>query len=140
MADVLDTLQISASGLTAQRLRMQTISENLANARTTRTEGGGPYQRKVPVFEARALSAFGDELDAASEVVVAEIRPDGRAPIRSYDPSHPDADAAGYVSLPDINVLQEMVDLMSASRSYEANASALEATRDMALRALEIGR
>jgi flagellar basal-body rod protein FlgC len=138
--DVLDTLQISASGLTAERTRMQTISENLANARTTRTQAGGPYQRKVPVFESQAIRPFADELDSASQVVVTAIQSDGRPAVRQFDPSHPDADAQGYVSLPDINVLQEMVDLMNASRSYEANASALETTRDMALRALEIGR
>lgn len=138
--DVLDTLQISASGLTAERTRMQTISENLANARTTRTQAGGPYQRKVPTFEAQALRPFADELDSASQVVVTGIQSDGRPPVRQFDPTHPDADAQGYVNVPDINVLQEMVDLMNASRSYDANASALETTRDMALRALEIGR
>ncbi|MDP2307113.1 MAG: flagellar basal body rod protein FlgC [Pseudomonadota bacterium] len=141
MADLLDTFQIAASGLSAERLRLQTIASNMANARTTRTEAGGPYQRQVPVFESREIDPFGSALDrAGSEVVVTDLRSDGRPPIRTYDPGHPDADPEGYVEYPDINVLQEMVDLMTTNRTYESNTSVVEATRDMARKALEIGR
>ncbi len=141
MSDILDTFNIAGSGLAAERLRMQTIATNMANARTTRTAEGGPYQRRVPVFEAKQVDPFGDELDrAASRVEVTEIKSDGKPPVRVYDPTHPDADATGYVEYPDINVLQEMVDLMTTSRTYEANANVVEATRDMAMRALDIGR
>lgn len=141
MSDLLDTFNVAASGLAAERLRLQTIATNMANAKTTRTAEGGPYQRKVPIFSAESIDPFGDALDqATSRVEVQGIQSDGKAPQRVYDPGHPDADAQGYVSYPDINVLQEMVDLMTTSRTYEANASVVEATRDMAMRALDIGR
>ncbi len=141
MADLIDTFNVAGSGLAAERLRLQTIATNMANARTTRTPEGGPYQRRVPVFRAVEVDPFGDELDrAVARVEVDGIQTDGRAPQRIYDPSHPDAGPDGYVLMPDINVMQEMVDMMTTSRTYEANASAVEATRDMALRALEIGR
>jgi flagellar basal-body rod protein FlgC len=141
MPDIIDTFNVAASGLAAERLRLQTIATNMANARTTRTAEGGPYQRRVPVFAASPVDPFGSELDrAVARVDVIGIQGDGRPPQRVYDPSHPDAGADGYVEYPDINVLQEMVDLMTTTRTYEANASAVEATRDMALRALDIGR
>jgi flagellar basal-body rod protein FlgC len=141
MADLIDTFNVAASGLSAERLRLQTIATNMANARTTRTADGGPYQRRVPVFQAAPVDPFGSELDrAVARVEVAGIQTDDRPPQRVYDPSHPDAGPDGYVEYPDINVLQEMVDLMTTTRTYEANASAVEATRDMALRALDIGR
>lgn len=141
MADLIDTFNVAGSGLAAERLRLQTIATNMANARTTRTPEGGPYQRRVPVFRAVEIDPFGDELErAVARVEVDGIQTDGRAPQRIYDPSHPDAGPDGYVLMPDINVMQEMVDMMTTSRTYEANASAVEATRDMALRALEIGR
>lgn len=141
MSDIIDTFGIAASGLAAERLRLQTIASNMANARTSRTDTGGPYQRQMPVFEAVTMDPFGDELDqATARVSVKEIQTDNRAPIRVFDPGHPDADADGYVMMPDINILEEMVNMMSTNRSYEANASVVEATRDMALRALDIGR
>jgi flagellar basal-body rod protein FlgC len=141
MSDMIDTFNVAASGLAAERLRLQTIATNMANARTTRTAAGGPFQRQVPTFEAQQVDPFGDELDrATSRVVVTGIGSDGRPPVRVYDPTHPDADATGYVSYPDIDVMQEMVDLMTTNRAYEANSSVVEATRDMSLRALEIGR
>lgn len=141
MADLLDTFNIAASGLGAERVRLHTIATNMANARTTRTADGTPYQRQVPVFGTEELDPFGDALDqATSRVVVEEIAVDGRPPVRTYDPGHPDADTDGYVSYPDINVLQEMVDLMTTNRSYEANANVIESTRDMAMTALNIGR
>lgn len=141
MSDIIDTFNVAASGLSAERLRLQTIAANMANARTTRTGEGGPYQRQVPTFEAQQVDPFGDELDrATSRVVVTGIASDGRPAVREYDPTHPDADADGYVLYPDIDVMQEMVDLMTTNRAYEANSSVVEATRDMSLRALEIGR
>ena len=139
--DLLDTFNISASGLAAQRTRLQTISSNLANANTTRTEEGGAYQRKTPVFEAEVVDAFGDALDRElSSVRVAGTREDPTPGPVIHDPDHPDADADGYVQLPNVDVLAEMVDLMNTSRSYEANANVVDTTRDMAMRALDIGR
>ena len=138
--DLLDTFNIAASGLTAQRVRVQTISSNLANARTTRTEDGGPYQRRAPVFKAQPTKTFGSAL----EQELSSVRIDRIAQIDDqrmvFDPKHPDANPEGFVAMPDIDVLAEMVDLMTASRSYEANINAVNTTRDMALRALEIGR
>ncbi len=141
MADILDTFSIASSGLAAERVRLQSIASNMANARTTRTPEGGPYQRQVPVFQAEVIDPFGESLDAAaSRVQVAEVKTDDRPPVRVYDPTHPDAGPDGFVAYPDINVLQEMVDMMTAQRAYEANANVVEATRDMAMTALGIGR
>jgi len=139
MAGISEVFSIASSGLGAGRTRLQSIATNMANARTTRTEAGGPYQRQVPVFETEDL-AEGDDGTRGARVVVSEVMEDPRPPLRVHDPGHPDADADGYVLYPDINVLQEMVDLMTTSRSYEANANVVEATRDMALQALQIGR
>ncbi|MEN0065244.1 MAG: flagellar basal body rod protein FlgC [Myxococcota bacterium] len=137
--DLLDTFNIAASGLTAQRVRVQTISSNLANARTTRTADGGPYKRQAPVFRSQAAT-FGSVLDRT----IAGVQVDRIAEIDDlrmvFDPRHPDADAEGFVAMPDIDVIGEMVDLMSASRSYEAALNAVDTTREMAMRALEIGR
>jgi flagellar basal-body rod protein FlgC len=113
----------------------------MANARTTRTEEGGPYRRKLPVFEARPLDPFGDALgQAMAEPTVTEITEDDAPPVRVFDPGHPDADADGYVSYPAINLMEEMVDLMSTSRTFEANTKVVETTRQMASEALNIGR
>jgi flagellar basal-body rod protein FlgC len=142
----LDTLNASASGLSAQRLRMNLISSNLANVNSTRTASGGPYRRKDAVFAAASqASGFDQKLreslkDAIKEVRVTEIREDNRPPLMKYDPQHPDADHQGYVALPNINVLEEMVNMLSASRSYEANVTAIRTTKDLANKALEIGR
>lgn len=137
--DLIDTLNIAGSGLTAQRVRLQSVASNMANARTTKTAEGGPYQRQVPVFRADAVREFGSELDEMmAKVGVPEVK---RMPgtIRQHEPGHPDADADGYVEYPDINLLHEMVDMMTASRAYEANAEVVDATVQMANRALEIG-
>ena len=150
--DFFDALHISSSGLSAQRLRMNLISANLANINTTRTEAGGPYRRKDPVFAARVPARSGSheasfrELlgnrrkELLKEVAVVEIVEDSRAPIRKYDPMNPDADANGYVSMPNINLMEEMVNMISATRSYEANVTAIKSAKDMALKALEIGQ
>lgn len=140
--NILDTLQISASGLAAERVRLQSVASNLANARTTRSaDGTGPYQRRAPIFEAEAVEPFGVAFDRElSQVTVSDIeivKSEGRI---VYDPGHPDADADGNVRYPDIDIMREMVDMMTTSRSYEANANVLDATRDLAMRALEIGR
>ena len=138
--DLIDTLSISASGLTAQRVRLQTVASNMANARTTRTEDGGPYQRRMPVFEAQSNS-FGGVLEKnLARVQVTEIEADQGDPMRMYDPGHPDADEFGYVDYPNVNVLEEMVDLMTTARTYEANTKVVNTTQDMASTALEIGR
>jgi flagellar basal-body rod protein FlgC len=142
----LDALQTSASGLSAQRMRMNLISSNLANVNTTRTAEGGPYKRKDAVFAAHAPQAnFNDALSnqlavQSIEVQVTAIREDPRPPIQKFDPGHPDADENGFVLLPNISVVEEMVNMMSASRSYEANVTALKASKEMAASALEIGR
>ena len=142
----LDALQTSSSGLSAQRLRMNLISSNLANVNTTRTEDGGPYRRKDPIFKAtEAQTQFRDQLNtkmanANVGVQVTEIRDDYRPPILKFDPGHPDADENGYIALPNINVLEEMVNMISATRSYEANVTAIKATKDMASDAMDIGR
>jgi flagellar basal-body rod protein FlgC len=141
MADIVDTFNIAASGLSAERLRLQTIASNMANAKTTRTAEGGPYKRQVAVFANEPLDPFGDELEKAiGRVNVVEVKADNRPPMMVYDPSHPDANAAGYVAYPDINIMQEMVDMMSTNRTYEANASIVDSTNSMAQRALSIGK
>jgi flagellar basal-body rod protein FlgC len=142
----LNSLNISASGLTAQRLRMNVINSNLANMHTTRTAEGGPYVRKDVVFSAKsAASGFNDVLqdqlsDGLNGVKVVGVINDEKPPLLKFDPNHPDADEKGYVRLPNINLMEEMVNLMSASRSYEANVTAIKATKSMANKALEIGR
>lgn len=138
--DFIDTLNIAGSGLNAERVRLQAVASNMANARTTRTPDGGPYQRQVPVFKAASVRDFGTDLDQQLRSV--EIpRVEKLAGFREVqDPSHPDADANGYVRYPDIDILHEMVDMMSASRAYEANAEVVDTTVQMAVRALDIGR
>ena len=142
----LDALRISSSGLTAQRLRMNLISSNLANINTTRTSQGGPYKKKDAVFAAQTdRQSFRNMLKSqmtgkSSEVRIAGIIDDPRPPQLKYDPQHPDADKNGYVAMPNINLIEEMVNMMSATRSYEANVTAVKATKNMALKALEIGR
>jgi flagellar basal-body rod protein FlgC len=144
--DFFDALHTSASGLSAQRLRMNVISSNLANMHTTRTPEGGPYQRKDVVFAARpAGAAFRDVLAArmaggATKVAVVGVVNDSKPPLLKYDPQHPDADEKGYVALPNINLMEEMVNLLSATRSYEANITAIKASKSMVHKALEIGR
>ena len=143
----LDALRASASGLSAQRMRMKLIAGNLANVNTTRTPEGGPYQRREPIFSAASPRAdsFQDVLKARQQGEVVEVQTvgvvkDGRDPIMKYEPDHPDADENGFVAMPNISVTEEMVSLVSASRSYEANIAAVKATKNMVLKALEIGR
>jgi flagellar basal-body rod protein FlgC len=138
----LSALEISATGLTAQRLRLNVLAENLANAETTRTPDGGPYRRKLVVFGAEPANGFGAALDAAqtSSVQVLGIE-ESSEPLRTiHQPGHPDANAEGYILLPNVHPLLEMVDLLAASRAYEANVTAVQAAKSMANKALEIGR
>lgn len=141
---LLKAFSISASGMTAERLRMDTIANNLANVNTTRTEEGGPYRRQVPVFAPRETAAAGRRSGAASfngaGVRVIGIRQDDGPPRLVYDPEHPDADEAGYVHMPNVELVREMVDLITASRAYEANVTAFNTAKTMALRALDIGK
>lgn len=147
MADFLSGFRISGSGMSAQRQRMNSISSNIANINTTKTPEGGPYRRKDVVFEAVAdTKSFGDIVGVTdpnsdySRVQVSDVVSDKKAPLMKYDPSHPDANEDGYVAFPNINLMEEMTNMIQASRSYEANVQAVQATKDMALSALEIGR
>jgi flagellar basal-body rod protein FlgC len=146
----LDSMNISASALTATRLRMDIITENMANMSTTRTQDGGPYRRQYVVFQEREPErgrferfynrALGGTRAPGAGVRVVEIGKDPSDFKLDYNPNHPDADADGYVRLPNVDVVQEMVDMMSAYRAYEANITALNTFKDMAVKTLEIGR
>ena len=139
---------INASGMTAQRYRMDIISENVANANTTRTEDGTPYRRKVVTFaEKDTQTPFSRVLNKERDnytgkgVKVLSVKEDTWTPENKvYDPSHPDADENGYVTYPNVNIVTEMTKLIDASRAYEANATAFEATKSMALKGLQIGQ
>ncbi len=144
--DFLSSLNISGSGLTAQKLRMDVISQNIANAEVTRTENGTPYRRKMVVLSSiNGGSSFRDALNKATKVKTSGVQVksviEDQAPlVPVYNPSHPDANEEGYVMLPNVNTAQEMIDMLSASRAYEANITTFNATKSMALKALEIGR
>jgi flagellar basal-body rod protein FlgC len=140
-------LEISASGLTAQRLRMDVTAENLANAQTTKGADGQPYRRKEVVLREISQGGFGAQLTAAmgsgsksrpGGVEVAEIATDQTAGKMVYDPSHPDANAQGYVQMPNVDTVTEMVDLIDSSRAYEANVTAMQASKQMFTKTLEI--
>lgn len=137
-------LSVSASGMAAQRRRAELLTENLANAETTRTPGGGPYRRKDAVFVSSPVATpFASAFEAAlapSGVAVERIVTDTREPERRYLPGHPDADAGGYVAFPRINPAEDMVDLMGASRGYQANVAAMGAVKDMIQRTLDLFR
>lgn len=144
---VIDAMNISASGMTAQRLRMDVISQNIANVNTTRDEDGNPYKRKILVFEERQTTPFakmlGDRVSAAAGtgVKVTEVKEDTETPMNMvYDPSHPDANEEGYVTYPNVNTVTEMANLIDASRAYEANVTAFNAIKSMALKGLEVGK
>lgn len=144
--DFFTSMNISSSGMAAERTRMNLISSNIANANSTRTAAGGPYKRKDPVFAAvPATSGLKSPFESSGamglkKVAVAQIREDQSPPRIQYDPSHPDADENGNVSLPNVNVIEEMVDMVSASRAYEANVTAAQAAKSMAMKTLELLR
>ena len=166
LAGLFSGLSISASGMRVERTRQNVISSNLANAETTRTDKGGPYRRQfvvaqegrsehetMPTGSSATLNGLTTQSDhlqipasdettdnrfAGTGVKVAEIREDSRPPKLVYDPSHPDADAKGYVAMPNVNVVQEMADMISATRAYEANVTAFNATKSMLMQGLQL--
>lgn len=148
MLDLFRTLNISASGMTAQRTRLDVVASNIANAETTRSPEGGPYRRKAVIFREvfDSVVRYGDypaeplPTEGLGGVQIDKIETDQRPFKLVYDPSHPDANAEGYVEMPNVNVLREMVDLINAQRSYEANVTAMNATKAFANAALQIGR
>lgn len=147
MADFFTGMRISGSGMAAQRMRMNTISSNIANINTTQTPEGGPYRRKDVVFESMPdAKSFGEIVSPTAansnfqRVQVSDVVSDRKAPLLKYEPDHPDANAEGYVAYPNINLMEEMTNMIQATRSYEANVSAMQATKDLALSSLEIGR
>ena len=143
--DFFTAINVSSSGLSAQRTRLNIASSNLANVETTRTPEGGPYRRRQVVLSAVPFSnAFeqvqrADMHDQTHTVEVTSIVNDESEPRLVYNPDHPDAREDGYVAMPNVNLISEMVDLLSTSRSYEANVSALKASKSMAMEALKLG-
>jgi flagellar basal-body rod protein FlgC len=145
--DFFSSMRVSASGLEAQTRRMNTISSNIANAETTRVEGeDGPYKRKDAIFTATTdKESFGEilnnQLDQQVQgVLVDDIHEDSAPPRMVYNPNHPDANEEGYVAMPNVNTVEEMANMISAQRSYEANVTAMNAAKAMAAKALEIGK
>ena len=143
--DLFKAMGISASGLQAQRVMVNVISTNLANVHTTRTDEGGPYRRKQAIFSPLRLSQSFEELlttrmGKEPVGVKADVVEDSRRGESLYDPSHPDADESGVVLLPNVNVVEEMVGLLAAMRSYEANVTAFNTAKSMAMKSLDLGR
>jgi flagellar basal-body rod protein FlgC len=141
---IFDVLRISASGLKAQRTRMETVATNIANVHTTRTEEGGPFKKKDVVFSSLDVSQnspFGSMFQEKVEgVTVEEIVESAKPFEQTHDPFHPDADSDGYVTFPNVNVMEEMADMIAATRAYEANVNVVNNTKEMFTKALEIGR
>lgn len=131
-------MNISSSGMTAQQMRVDIISNNIANANTTQTPGGGPYRREIPIFAEQFKSTANGEAPAG--VAVVKVAQDNSPFSEIYDPSNPDANKEGYVKMPNVNVLREMVDMIDAQRNYEANATVINDTKTMAGAALQIGK
>ena len=148
MGSIFSSFNINSSGLTAQRYRMDIISQNIANANTTRTEDGTPYRRKVVTFaEKNTHTPFSRVLNTARDrysgdgVKVDSVYDDEKADMTMvYDPSHPDADENGYVMYPNVNIITEMTNMIDASRAYEANSTAFNASKAIAMKGLEIGQ
>lgn len=143
--DFFSAMDISSSGMSAERTRMNLISSNIANANSTRTADGGPYRRKDAVLAATPVAGnftnvLGEVNRKLDRVDVTGIVEDPNPPRIQYDPTHPDADATGYVSLPNVNVIEEMASMITATRAYEANVTASQAAKSMALKTLELGR
>jgi flagellar basal-body rod protein FlgC len=145
MSSLFSTLSVSASGMSAERQRAQVLVENIANSDTTRTAEGGPYRRKDVVFESQGVSSpFSSFMDSTNGemngVGVSQVVEDTSDPDRRYMPGHPDADKDGYVAFPKINPAEDMVDLVGASRSYQANISAISAVKEMIQRSIDLFR
>ncbi|MCC6271559.1 MAG: flagellar basal body rod protein FlgC [Microbacteriaceae bacterium] len=147
---IFNSMSLSGSALTAERLRMDVISNNIANSQTTRTEDGGAYKRKqvilqeqgsngLPVNRFRSSAGLPQESDL-SGVKVVRVVEDGENMVRTYDPQHPDADAEGFVEYPNVDITTEMVDLMAASKAYQANVTVVQTLKSMAQSALQIGK
>ena len=144
------SMNVSATGLTAQRFRMDIISQNIANVDTTRTEDGTPYKRKITLFEERSSNPGFSEIlnrtmslsgaEYGNGVRVSRVVEDQSEGTKVYEPSHPDADAEGYVMKPNVNIVNEMGNMIAASRSYEANLTAMNATKAMLTKTLEISK
>ena len=143
---VFGAMDVSATGMTAQQLRMDTISENIANVNTTRDASGRPYRRKTVVFEEKSYPTFSESLSMANKhnigkgVKVTRIVEDNLEGRLVYDPSHPDANEDGYVTLPNVNTVTEMTNMIDATRAFEANVTVLNSTKNLALKALDIGQ
>lgn len=141
-----ESISVSASGMSAQRFRTELLAQNIANSETTRTDEGGPYRRQDAVFQPASVtspfgSAFQTSMDAPlTGVTVSEVQIDDKEPIRRYMPGHPDADEKGYVSFPNFSPIEEMVDLMNASRSFGANVTAINAVKDMISKSIDLVR
>lgn len=144
MIKAFNSLRISASGLSAERLRMDTIASNIANVTTTRGENGQPYVRKIAVFQENLQKELNKNSGTQEQVMMgvkAVGVEDDKSPLRRvYDPTHPDADADGYVLMPNVNILNEMADMIASTRAYEANVNAMTSEKSMFMKALEIGR
>lgn len=144
--DLLKCMDIAASGMTAQRTRLNVITMNLANVNTTKTDDGTPYRRKTAIFRTVPMNnSFEDNLKNSIDNQISSVEVTKIASVpgdlkKIFDPTHPDADQDGYLHLPNVNLVEEMVQMLNANRSYEANASAIKAAKDMATKALEIGR
>lgn len=144
--DLIKCMDIAASGMTAQRTRLNIIAMNLANANTTKTEDGTPYRRKTSIFQTVPINKdFENELKNSMDNEIFGVEVSRIAPVpgdmkKVFDPSHPDADEDGYLHLPNVNLVEEMVQMLNANRSYEANAAVIKAAKDMATKALQIGR
>lgn len=143
---IFGAMDVSATGMTAQQLRMDTISENIANVNTTRGADGKPYRRKTVVFEEKSYPTFSESLSMANKhnigkgVKVTQIVEDPTEGRLVYDPSHPDANEDGYVTLPNVNTVTEMTNMIDATRAFEANVTVMNSTKGMALKALDIGQ
>lgn len=143
MLGVFSAMEVAASGLSAERTRMNTVASNLANARTTRTDAGGPYKRLDPVFEAVGLDNERGVMatqGGVSKVKVSRIQEDTRPGMMVYEPAHPDANASGYVEYPNVNAVEEMVNMITASRAYEAGVTSIDTVKQMGRSALDIGK
>lgn len=147
---IFSSMNISASGLTAEKTRIDVISKNMANVNTTRTSGGLPYRRQMPVFQSEEESSFASHLNReirsnkrgteTGGVRITKIVEDETPFKLKYEPGHPDADADGYVKMPNVDTVKEMVDLISAQRGYDANVTAINSSKSMLMKALDIGR
>lgn len=140
MIQILTGIQNTSAALDAERTRLDVISQNIANAHTTRDLDGKPYQRRVVVFENVLQNALNGQNSTLPQMHVAKIERDGRPPLQVFEPGNPDADARGMVSLPNINIHEEMADLISASRTFEANLAVVKNARTMAMQTLAMGR